>query len=363
MRTPAVVVLLAAAALAAAPLPAHAQVRHRHPEPQRWTELQAEAEAAPLFASDEPLVLTLRTDIDWLRDERDDEEEVDGTLAFPGPDGGRMETAVEVRTRGNFRRSRRNCNFPPLRLDLPRGAMEGTVFEGQDKLKLVTPCHDGRDSYQHYIYHEYLAYRLLQLLTPVSFRVRLVEITYEDTAGKYETRTKHGFLIEDEAAMAARNGGVVEEVDGRFNPGLTDAQYSVLMALFQYMIGNTDWSSMEFHNVKLIHTRDDRYFTVPYDFDFSGAVDARYAAPDPSLPIRDVRQRLFRGFCFPHVRDRARWAAFFGERRDAMEALYTGFTLLPEKERREAVEYLEGFWRTLEDEGRYRREVVERCRG
>lgn len=345
----------------AASSPLHSQ-EHDHPTPEGFAERQAQAAAAPLFAAEDPLVLTLRTDIDWLRDERSDEEETDGTVTFVGEDGQPSVLPVEVRTRGEFRRNKRNCNFPPLRLDFPKSEAGGTVFEGQDKLKLVTPCHDSRDSYQAYVYDEYLAYKVLELLTPVSFRVRLVEITYEDINDEYETRTKIGFLIEDEDQMAARNRGVLEEVDDRMNPGLTYAPYSVMTSLFQYMIGNTDWSAIDFHNVKLLHSEEGRFFTVPYDFDFSGVVDARYAAPDPSLPIRSVTERLFRGFCFPQVRDRAHWESYFNERRQAVADLYLGFELLEPDDREDALEYFEDFWEVLADERRYQREILENCR-
>lgn len=335
---------------------------HEHPTTEEYAERAREAEAAPLFASHEPLVLTLRTDIKWLRDKRSDEEEVEGTVTLVGADGTELTLPVQVRTRGIFRRQKRNCNFPPLRLNFPKSEMEGTVFEGQDKIKLVTPCHDSRGSYQDYVFREYLAYRLYQLLTPISFRVRLVEITYEDIDDNYDTRTKYGFLMEDEDQMAARNFGMLEESD-ELNPAHTSAEYSVAMSLYQYMIGNTDWSSYQFHNVKLVHSESDLYYTVPYDFDFAGSVDARYASPDESLGLRSVRERRFRGFCFPQVRQREQWATFFNERRQAITDLYMGFDLLDEGDREDALKYFDDFWEVLEDERKYERHIVLNCRG
>jgi hypothetical protein len=319
-----------------------------------------QAESAPLFQSHEPLVLTLRTDIDWLRDERSDSVEVDGTVTVVGADGTRLELPVEVRARGNFRRDKRNCNFPPLRLDFPTRRMEGTVFEGQDKLKLVTPCHDSRDAYQQYVLQEYLAYRVYGLLTPVSFRVRLVEITYEDTSEEYDTRTKTAFLIEDEDQMAWRNRGSYEEWN-QFHPFSTDDQQAGLSSLFQYMIGNTDWSSYQFHNTKLVRLQGGRYMVVPYDFDFSGVVDARYAVPAETLPIRDVRQRLFRGFCRPNL-DHQALIERFNAIRDDVWALYQGLEGLEEGETKDSLEYYEEFYETINDPGRYERRVVRNCR-
>ena len=85
------------------------------PTPEEYAERAEVAENAPLFQSEEPLQMTLLTDIKWLRDKRIDTMEVDGTLTFAGADGAQIEQVIEVRTRGIFRRNKRNCNFPPLR--------------------------------------------------------------------------------------------------------------------------------------------------------------------------------------------------------------------------------------------------------
>ena len=122
------------------------------PTPEEYAQRAEESENAPLFQSFEPLKITLRTDIEWLLDERNDSVEVAGTATFIDLDGSEVVKPVDVRTRGLFRMNKRNCNFPPLRLDFPQSEMEGTVFEGQNRLKLVTPCDAGRDNYQTYIY-------------------------------------------------------------------------------------------------------------------------------------------------------------------------------------------------------------------
>ncbi|MEX2048159.1 MAG: hypothetical protein WEB90_01115, partial [Gemmatimonadota bacterium] len=245
------------------------------PSPEQFAERAAASERAPLFQSEEPLRMTLRTDIDFLRRERSDSIEVESTATFIDLDGSEVTRPVDVRVRGNFRAARANCNFPPLRLDFPRGEMDGTVFEGQNRLKLVTPCQDNRDAFQRYILDEYLAYRVFNLLTLASFRVRLVEITYEDVNGRYDTRTKMAFVIESDEAMAERNRSIFLEVP-EMHPVMADAEQSMLTGMFNYMIGNLDWSAVRFHNVVLMRTEDGRHLTVPYDFDFSGLVNARY---------------------------------------------------------------------------------------
>lgn len=337
------------------------------PTPEEYAERAQRAANSPLFASDEPIRMTLRTDIEWLRDERNDSIEVEGTLTFVDLDGTEVTKPVDTRTRGNFRRNKKNCNFPPLRLDFPTRQMEGTVFEGQDKLKLVTPCHHDRDDYQNYVFDEYLVYRLLNVLTPRGHRVRLVEITYEDIEGDYDTRTRFGFLIEDEDAMAERNTATLEEVT-QFHPARTRSDFSVLVALFNYMIGNTDWSPVYFHNVKLIRTQEADYLTVPYDFDFSGIVNARYATVDPSLQnrIRRVRNRLYRGFCRPEL-THPEAVRPFAEKRAELEAVFTDFAALgfehyDEDDAKDSIEYLEDFWKVVDDPDEFEDEILDNCR-
>jgi len=301
----------------------------------------------------------LRTDVSWIRDTRSDEEEAEGTVTYRGPDGADVTVPVKVRARGNFRRDRSNCNFPPLRLNFAGKQVEGTVFEGQDKLKLVTPCHDSREAYQTYVLQEYLVYRVLQLLTPASFRVRLVHVTYEDPDGGYDTRTKTAFFIEEDGQMAARNRALVSEWE-QFHPAAMYGEQASLVVLFQYMIGNTDFSLPMFHNAILLRDQEGRYLTIPYDFDWSGIVDARYAVPDPRLPIRDVTQRIFRGYCRPDV-DHAALIARFNAQRDAIRTLYEGVPELEEGARKRALEYYDRFYDVLNDPRKYDREIVRAC--
>ena len=264
--------------------------------------------------------------------------------------------------RGHFRLDRNNCNFPPLRLNFPRGDMAGTVFEGQDRLKLVTPCMDNRDDYQRYIYEEYLGYGALNLITPYSYRVRLVEVTYEDTSGEYEPLTKHAFLLEADEQMAERNRAVFLEVP-QMHPMMADGDQSVLVGMFNYMIANLDWSAVYFHNAVVMRLEDGRHFTVPYDFDHSGAVNARYATVPPQLQdqVRRVRQRLFREFCRPQL-TMENAAAMFAGKRAAIEELYRTFPYYAEPSQgEEAIQYYADFWQVLADEDDFEDEILDTC--
>lgn len=195
------------------------------------------------------------------------------------------------------------CHFPPLRLNFAVGDTAQSIFEDQDKLKLVTHCREG-DSAQLDALQEYAAYRIFNLISDVSYKVRLLHITYTDTDGRLKENTfnRYGFLIESASALANRVGGKPAHVTGVSLSSL-DSQQAATVYIFQYLIGNTDWSLVTAdgddaccHNGDLFHIGSVAYL-VPYDFDLSGLVNARYAQPDPSLRISRVTQRRYRGYC------------------------------------------------------------------
>jgi len=208
---------------------------------------------------------------------------------------------VGVRVRGKSRI--RICEFPPLRLNFQNGQGEPSDFDGQGKLKLVTHCFNN-DMGESNLLKEYIAYRIFNLLSEVSYRTRLLKVHYLDSDGQLDedAQLRYGFVIESAKQLAKRVGGVRLGLDGvylsRFN-----REHAALVYVFQYMIGNTDWSFVTAegdaeccHNGDLLEIGGDLYY-VPYDFDLAGIVNARYAKPDPSLKIRSVKTRRYRGFC------------------------------------------------------------------
>lgn len=352
-RSPALA--LSALLLGAAQVPAQ---EFRLPTPEEYAERALRAEQAPLFAEDGPLTVTLRTDISRIRQTRSVEEELEGTLTYTSSDGTEVTVPVKVRARGNFRRQARNCSFPPLRLNFAGRQARGTLFEDQDKLKLVTPCHDTRDNDQQYVLQEYLAYRTLQLLTPTSYRVRLLRVTYEDPDGGYDTRTVTAFVLEGDEQMARRNRATLGGWE-QLHPGLMDPEPAALADLFQFMIGNTDFSTVYFHNATGIRTEAGKHQVVPYDFDWSGVVSARYAVPDGRLPIRSVQERLYRGFC--HVVDQAGLIQRFNDAREGIWSLYESMEELAPRERERALRYYKQFYDIINDPRKFRSDVTESC--
>jgi len=346
--------------------PAYAQER----EPPTPEEIRA-VESAPLFASHEILELTLEADFHTMRrEDRSDEdsEERPAIMQWRNSDGSTVSQEIQIQTRGNFRLARRNCDFPPLRLNVKTEPSVGTVFEGQDKLKVVVACKLGQDYWEQYVLAEHLVYRMFNLFTPLSFRVRLARVTYVDSSGEDETFTRYGFLIEDDDAMATRNGGwkMDWEPGLQFNPVLLERDQAILIDVFQYMIGNTDWSGVEMHNMEIFQRSSGPYSTIPYDFDFSGIVNARYATPDESLGLRSVRDRRFRGICPEDVnRQPEDYEAVYGRFQQEKEEIYELWRNqegLDEDRLRNTLDYLDGFFEILDDPRQIQVRMLNQCR-
>jgi len=313
----------------------------------------------PLFASNETIEITLRADFKKLKGDRgDDPDDRDAIIEWTSWDGTSGSMGMKLRTRGKFRLKRSTCGFPPLRLDFKKDSVSATPFAGQNKVKLVTYCRD-RDSYEQNVIEEYLAYRGYNLVTENSFRVRLALVTYEDANGKSDTVTRYGFMIEDEEALARR-------VDGRFlevaqvHPRDLDAESVTVMALYQYLIANTDFSAAAFHNTKLVRLPGSRHASIPYDFDWAGIVAAPYAKPDPILRTRSVRERVYRGYCQEDLDMEPLYERFRAHRAPFEEVIreQPGLDL---KAMNGLLDYVGEFYEMLDDPGKLERKIERAC--
>jgi hypothetical protein len=321
------------------------------------------AAALPLFASRAPLEFVLSADFRLLSRDRDtlSTKRYPGTLKYAAEGADTIVVPIELRTRGHFRLLARNCPFVPLRVDFPRAkgpdAVAKTPFAGQSGLKLVTHCRN-EDRYEQIVYKEELVYRLHNLVTPLSYRSRLATVTYRDTTGKALGKFP-AFFIEHENDVARRNGGKIADLRGALFDDL-DPKEATRFALFEYMIGNTDFSIYALHNVRLIVKEGQSYTPAAYDFDFSGLVNAHYATPDPRLGIRDVRTRLFRGGC-SQVAHVAEIASEFLAVKSAAMALYDSASYLDRSSIRDSKFYLNEFFETIGNPRELKASVIDRC--
>lgn len=302
-------------------------------------------ESQPLFLSDQPLELTIEADFKSLVSDKRDEEPDYKTarLLLAGTDENNQTFEIKVKARGYSRRMYDFCSFPPLYLNFKKKSVEGTLFQGQDKLKLVTYCKD-MDLNENYILQEYMIYKTYNILTDTSFRVRLAKITYHDSEKNKTIASRFGFLIEDIDKLAER---------------LNAAEYKILLPthdacdhkcldrfmLFQYMIGNNDWwiAKPVMHNVKLINFGTGLPVPIPYDFDYCGAVNTNYAAPPENLPIKSVRERYFQGFCRRKGVYEKTIQGFL-DRKEEIYELYKNFPYLSDPIKKNTLKYFDQFY-------------------
>lgn len=319
----------------------------------------AQSTAGGLFENEHVLDVTLSFDLAAvIQDKMEDRPYRPAKLTYTHDDGQQEVLDIKVKTRGNYRRLFLDCDIPPLRLNFAKKKVKGTPFEGQDKLKLVTHCKDSDTQFEQMLLQEYQAYRIYNLLTEVSFRVRLLRMTYDDASGAATSVTKYAFLIEDDKHLAKRNNGTVLK---DFEKQPTDPSMTSLMALFQYAIGNSDWVVPVPKNVVIIQREGDALpIPVPYDFDWTGLVDAPYAKPNPNLNISSVRDRRYIGPCqsmvdfYPHF-DR------FAEQKSAILLLFGDLKPLQKKQARKSKSYLESFYRVINDPVAAEHALQERC--
>jgi len=317
-----------------------------------------QGETPALFSSQEVIEFTIETDYGALGGDRTQESEYRPAILRLTDDEGAARTIdVRVRTRGNFRLA--NCQFPPLRVNFPRTRMGGTVFDGQNGIKLVSHCRD-RDDDEQNILEEYLVYRTFNLLTDVSFRVRLARVTYADGPDDDDPVVRYAFFREESEAMADRLGATFLEIPTA-NPESFGTEEAVRFAVFQYMVGNTDWSMTQFHNAEVIGNSRGVYVPIPYDFDWTGFVSTRYAVPNEGLDIRNVRERIYRGFCRADFDFSIVYEQFLAIRSD-VEALYMTQEGFDENNREDALEYVEDFYEDIESPRNARNRLERDCR-
>lgn len=256
---------------------------------------------APLFSSDDLLEVTITAPFSQIMKVRSNEEDTAGTLSYQDPEAGEVVLDVGIRTRGRYRRQNDVCPFAPLRLNF--GKTKGTLFAKSKRLKLVTHCRTGIDRYAQALLREYIAYRILNSVTDKSFRVRLLRATYVESGSGEVVETNYAFLIERDSQVAKRLGLKIDKAESAEVRNL-DGEHLNLVSLFQYLIGNTDFSPIRgaegeacCHNFVLMGNDSGTLLSMPYDFDMSGLVSAPYGTPNPRFGLRNVRQRLYRGRC------------------------------------------------------------------
>lgn len=308
----------------------------------------------PLFASDDLIRVTIKGPISALASKRSAGAQP-GTLTANG-----ITHPISLSPRGITRLKKDICQFPPLRVDFTQAPPAGSLFQGQRRLKLVTHCRNGTD-FQQKVLLEYSAYRLYNLLTPQSFRARLAQIDYVDPDGKPVT-SRVGFFLEEFDDVAQRNDMRVAHMGSLVSLDQIDPTAGARFAIFNYLISNYDWSMRAApqgeeccHNGRLM-TLGGPLIPVPYDFDFSGLVDAPYAGPPEGIPIRTIRERNYRGYC-AHMAPARAIAARVSPQRGAILGLFATIPGMDPRTSQKAAGYINGGFGDL-DSGKIFRSCV-----
>lgn len=321
---------------------------------------------APLFLEQSPLVVRIEAPfIDVFKSRGDDAEYFPASLFYANGDKVEVEVPLRIKTRGNFRNRERICRFPPLMLNFATRQVSSTLFAGEDRLKLVTHCQP-RSQYRQYLLLEYLSYRVLNLLTEHSLRVRLLDIHYVNNASAKPVASSMGFLIEDIERFGARMQlGEVQQK--RLERHWYDQRQELVVALFQYLIGNTDWSPVVgspgeacCHNIFALQGKGTALVPVPYDFDVTGIVNPRYGMPARQLGQRRLTERLYRGAC-PDAALLDETIAHFVAQRDAIRALYELQEGLSEHMRKRTLDYIDDFYSDITDTAGRQTAIMDVC--
>jgi hypothetical protein len=313
-------------------------------------------ETDTLFRSDEIINIQLRSDFSAIEKNRTGNPEYfEGELIYYSPGGEPAKFNVRVMVRGHFRRDPEICSFPPLLVNFREKEVRNTLFDNQDKLKLVTPCQDDKD-----VVEEYLVYKMYNQVTDLSMKVRLAKITYYDTGGGKKLFEKYSFFVEDRDHVAKRNKAAVK--DRFLTPFDLNRENFKKMAVFEYIIGNKDWHITSRKNVIIMQPEDPSIglVVVPYDFDLSGLVNVDYSKPEgvPEYLLKD--KRIYKGLCYTNDEFKDTFE-FFRKMKPVFESVIDNQELISKYDKKYIVRYIDRFYEVIEDEDLFRREFLNAC--
>lgn len=300
-----------------------------------------------LFGETQPMQITLTLDLKKYQREKYKGEYMPVHFLYQFNDSVHLEKETRMKARGKFRRN--HCSLAPFWLDIQKVDLLNEDQQDINRIKIVTHC-KGSKSYENYVLREYLCYKIYNIISPVSFRVRLVRMTYVDTGRDNKVTEGWAFMIEPEKMLATRMDAAVVKRDDLTTSLLRPWEIDIL-AMFQYMIGNVDYSVYGRHNLKFLGLPGygtTGYSPVPYDFDYTGLVNTYYAIPSEKLGIRSVRERYYLGPCRG---DDAYEAAIqhISRCREEVFQMVGDFEYLDQKNKKEIIAYLEQYFELSEN--------------
>jgi len=330
------------------------------------TSAQEPGKADRLFRSNDVLEVTISAPFKKLMSKRPTEEDLPGKLSYVDDAGATVELDIGLRTRGKYRRQQRVCSFAPIRLNIKKTAAKDSLFRKQDKLKLVTHCRNGSDRMEQVTMREYLTYKFLNELTDFSYRARLLKITYVYTDRSDKQEIRYGFLIEHKDRLSKRIDMPFLEIKNTSVASLA-GDHTNLASVFQYYIANTDYSPIasapdDFccHNGTLFGKVGQPYYSIPYDFDMAGLVDAPYAEPNPKFKIRSVRKRLYRGRC-PNNEQVPNSLQKFRDKRETFYSMVGNMPDLNDKSKKGMYLLMDRFYDLINNPKNVEKKMIRKC--
>jgi len=313
----------------------------------------------PLFQSQEPLAIRMDFSIKEVKKIKSDTIYTASMLHYKNESGQWDSLKIGLRARGNFRRA--NCTFPPLRIKMKKADSDKTPFSGNKSLKLVVPCQSAK-TYSDLIVKEFICYKLYEVISPYHFSTRITELNLVDGKGKQaKNYSLTAFLIEDDDLVAKRHKAkMMDEL--KIHPMRLQDTISTKHDFFEYMISNSDWSSVEQHNMKVMQLKSEAYIPLPYDFDMSGVVNAPYSTVSELLETTSVKERVYRGFCrSPELFEYTRKE--YLQLEPSIKNVVNGFEgQLQSKELTGLNKYLDEFFTILKSDKSFKENIVQKCR-
>jgi hypothetical protein len=314
------------------------------------------------FTNEEIIKASLTTNYQKLIEQKKEPYYIPAVLAWQDIDslGTDISANIQVKLRGNFRKDQ--CSFASMMFDFSDSTNQSRL-KNLKELKVVVPCEWGSEDEQ-YVIKEYLIYKMYQLFTPYSFRVRMFHFTFDDNSGYMKPYKQYGFMIEPIDDLTKRTD-TKEDKKSKIPESGTVRKHTTMVSIFQYMIGNTDWVIPPRHNIKMVFPEnagaDKKTIIIPYDFDYCGAVNALYAEPPEHIGIKKVTERKYLGYTRT-IEEVNETLKIFNEKRDDIMNIIEDCALLKPKPKAEMKSFLEEFFLEIKDAEKVKSTFVDKAR-
>lgn len=268
-----------------------------------------------------------------------------------------LKLEAKVRTRGHMRLD--ICSFPPLKLKFEKGELSTHHLSSFNEMDIVNHCEES-DMHDQLLLREYLAYKLWELVSPYYFKVQLIRLHYLKPDGTQAYKSGYAFLMENTEELVARLGARRNKTPV-ISSSAVEKEPMLRVALFEYMIGNTDWYITNRHNLEFVAIPGFNVLVpIPYDFDYSGLVSAPYAAHHASIDLPSVTTRYYQGKCATEGEVHSTLKSFL-DQKEKILMMPHHIQGLSEKSINYSVSYLKEFYDIIENQKKLENLIIEHC--